>query len=177
MPEKASRACEICLLRHAERQLVELHRNENGRFANLLSMAAPLPADYDTDVSSEQMGSPMSKRHSRRASDWSVSRRPEAAQPPAGPQPAAQYSAAQPANGTPGRGGDAEAALPAPKIQPVFRPIRSPAAAAPQKPAAAAVDGGAADAGAATDGQDTQMVQILLQQVLCTDHRSNVLTL
>lgn len=150
----------------AERQLVELHRNENGRFANLLSMAAPLPSDYDTDSLSEQMGSPMRKRHSRRASDWSVSSQPEGA------------AAAAPANGAPASMSDPEAVsvpasapAPAPKIQPVFRPIRSPAAAA-QKPASAAAGGatgaGGAEAGAkdaAADGQDNQMVQILLQQV------------
>ena len=127
---------------------MELQRDENGRFTNLLSMAAPLPLSDESDVT-EAMGSPMSRTHSRHMSDWSVGSS-------SGQQPAAAAAAAQP-SGSPGSGGAEPAGQP--KIQPQFRPIKSPPKPAPLPEAAPEARS------AAAEGQDSEMVQILLQQV------------
>lgn len=126
------------MLPTAQRQLQELQHNERGRFANLLSMASPLPTHgTQHDAAAEQMGSPMSGRqHPRRSSDWSASSQP-------GNEPRTSQNSIEMAA--------------RPKIQPVFRPIK-------KQPAAEEAQTSAADPKA--DGHE-EMVQILLQQVHC----------
>lgn len=127
-----------------QRQLQELQHNGRGsRFANLLSMASPLPSvdDREQEAGSEQMGSPMSGRQHSRCSTSSLSSQPS------GDPPARQASIGMAAW---------------PKIQPQFRPIKTPS----KRQAAE----GAAHAPSPTADQQPaegleDMVQILLRQV------------